>query len=50
MDLQDLTRKYTGLGVDGERIEELFRHMGKFGKVTVYGFAFETDNSSISME
>lgn len=50
MDIHDLAQKYTGRGVDGERIEELFRHMGKFGKMTVYGFAFETDNANVSME
>jgi len=50
MNLEELTQKYTGLAVDGERIEETFRHMGKFGKVTVYGFSFETDNSTVNME
>ena len=50
MTLEELARKYNGLAVDVERTEELFRHMGKFGKVTVYGFSFETDNSTVHME
>ena len=50
MTVEQLTEKYMNLPVDIERIEEKFLHMGKFGKITVYGFSFETDGSSVSVE
>lgn len=36
--------------MDTERLEELFLHMGKFGKMTCYGFSFETENAAVSVE
>lgn len=50
MTLESLTQKYTGLRVDEERIENAFRHMGKFGKTTGYGFSFETENAVVNVE
>ena len=50
MTIEQLTEKYMNLPVDTERIEEQFLHMGKFGKLTVYGFSFETDSSCVSVE
>ena len=50
MTVEQLTEKYMNLPVDVERIEERFLHMGKFGKLTVYGFSFETDSSCVSVE
>ena len=50
MSLEQLTEKYMNLPVDAELIEEKFLHMGKFGKITVYGFSFDTDCSRISVE
>ena len=48
--LEDLSKKYADLPVDEERIEQNFRHMGRFGRTTVYGFSFETENAKISAE
>ena len=42
MTLDALTEAYMGRAVDIEIIEERFTHMGKFGKITVYGFSFDT--------
>ena len=50
MTLDALTQAYTGQAVDIELIEERFTHMGKFGKITVYGFSFDTENASIHTE
>lgn len=50
MTLDDLSKKYADLPVDEERIEQNFRHMGRFGRTTVYGFSFETENAKISAE
>ena len=50
MTIEDLLQKYTGLAVDTEKADELLRHMGKFGKITVYSFSFETDTATISVE
>lgn len=47
---ESLMEKYTDRPVDPERIEELFLHMGKFGKMTGYSFSFETDNATVSVE
>ena len=50
MTLEALTQSYMGRAVDIETIEERFTHMGKFGKITVYGFSFDTENASIHTE
>jgi hypothetical protein len=50
MTLDALTQAYMGRAVDIEIIEERFTHMGKFGKITVYGFSFDTENASIHTE
>lgn len=50
MTYEELTQKYTDRTVDIEHVEQAFRHMGKFGKITGYGFSFETENSVISAE
>lgn len=50
MTYEELTRKYTDRAVDPERIEQAFRHMGKFGKITGYGFSFETETATIHAE
>ena len=50
MTLEQLTEKYMNQSLNVELIEEKFLHMGKFGKITVYGFTFETDTASVSVE
>ena len=50
MTLELLTQKYVGLPVDIEKTEETFTHMGKFGKVTVYSFSFDTENATVHTE
>ena len=50
MTLDALTQAYTDRSVDIEIIEERFTHMGKFGKITVYGFSFDTENATIHTE
>ena len=50
MTLEQLTEKYMNRPVNVELIEEKFLHMGKFGKITVYGFTFENDSASVSVE
>ena len=50
MTLEALIQSYMDRRVDIELIEERFTHMGKFGKITVYGFSFDTENASIHTE
>ena len=50
MTLDALIQSYMDRPVDMEIIEERFTHMGKFGKITVYGFSFDTENAVINTE
>lgn len=50
MTLQEVEQKYTGRFVDEDRLEYNFKMMGKFGKVSVYTFSFNTDDYTISAE
>lgn len=50
MTLDALTQAYMDRAVDIEIIEERFTHMGKFGKITVYGFSFDTETAAIHTE
>lgn len=50
MTLDELAAKYANLPVDEERIEKNFRHMGRFGRTTVYTFSFETENAAVTAE
>lgn len=50
MTLEDLVQTYTHRPVDTQQAEQIFRHMGRFGRTTVYSFSFETENARISAE
>lgn len=50
MTLEELTRKYTDRFVDEEKVSERFTHMGKFGRVLVMMFSFETENAVVRTE
>jgi hypothetical protein len=50
MTTDDLAKKYADLPVDEERIEKNFRHLGRFGRTTVYELSFETENSTVTAE
>lgn len=50
MTFEDVSRKYMDRAVDVERVEQAFRHMGKFGRITGYGFSFETESALIQAE
>lgn len=50
MTLEELAGRYIGRIVDGEKIGERFAYMGKFGRVTAYSFAFETENALVRTE
>jgi len=50
MTMDELAVKYADLPVDEERIEKNFRHMGRFGRTTVYALSFETENATVTAE
>jgi len=50
MTLEELTRKYNNRFVDDEKLSETFSHMGKFGRVTVFMFSFDTENATVRTE
>ena len=50
MTLNELEAKYTGKFVNEEKISETFTYMGKFGRVIIYMFTFETENSVVRTE
>lgn len=50
MTMDELAKKYADLPVDEDRIEKNFRHMGRFGRTTIYGLSFETENSTVTAE
>ena len=50
MTMDELAKKYADRVVDEERIEQNFRHMGRFGRTTVYALSFETDNAAVAAE
>ena len=50
MTLEELAIKYENARVNEDRLNAVFRNMGKFGPMFVYGFSFETDNAAVSAE
>ncbi len=50
MTLEDLTRKYMNRLTDEEKVSQTFTHMGKFGRVTVFMFSFETESALVRTE
>jgi len=50
MTLNELEAKYTGQFVNEEKISETFTYMGKFGRVIIYMFTFETEHSVVRTE
>ena len=50
MTLEELTRKYADRFVNEEKVNDTFTHMGKFGKITAFMFAFETENARVQTE
>ena len=50
MTLEKLTDKYMNRLTDEEKVGATFAHMGKFGKVTVFMFSFETESALVRTE
>ena len=50
MTLEELAAKYDGAHVSEDRVNTIFRPMGKFGQIFVHLFSFDTDNATVSVE
>lgn len=50
MTLDELAIKYDSAPVNEDRVNAVFRSMGKFGPIFVHTFSFDTDNATISAE
>ena len=50
MTLEELAIKYDNAPVSEDRVNTVFRSMGKFGQIFVHTFSFDTDNATVSAE
>ncbi|MBQ8143269.1 MAG: hypothetical protein IJ042_00565 [Butyricicoccus sp.] len=50
MTLEELAVKYDGARVNEDRLNAVFRNMGKFGPMFIYTFSFDTDNATVTAE